>query len=61
MSKDVSHDGTRSTVDTEIDRNLRRAFEDIASEPLPDRFSDLLKQLRTSSTGGSGDTGGDDR
>ncbi|WP_323781412.1 NepR family anti-sigma factor [Leisingera sp.] len=29
-----------------IDRNLKKAFHELATEPLPDRFSDLLDQLR---------------
>lgn len=30
----------------EIDRNLKKAFGQLAEEPLPDRFADLLAQLR---------------
>ncbi|WP_264212515.1 NepR family anti-sigma factor [Leisingera thetidis] len=33
-------------ADRHIDENLKRAFEQIASEPVPDRFTDLLKQLK---------------
>ncbi|WP_291728977.1 NepR family anti-sigma factor [Leisingera sp. F5] len=33
-------------ADREIDENLKRAFDQIASEPVPDRFTDLLKQLK---------------
>jgi hypothetical protein len=36
-----------SSVDTTIDENLKRAFDDVASEPLPSRFTDLLEQLKT--------------
>ena len=32
-----------------IGQNLRRVYEDVASEPLPDRFTDLLKQLKSKS------------
>lgn len=35
-----------SKIDEEIDRNLKRAFDSIASEALPPRFTDLLDQLR---------------
>ena len=37
----------RSTVDDEIDRSLKRAFDELASEPLPDRFTDLIDRLRS--------------
>ncbi|WP_323777154.1 NepR family anti-sigma factor [Leisingera sp.] len=33
-------------ADREIDENLKRAFDQIASEPVPDRFTDLLKRLK---------------
>ncbi|WP_425038146.1 NepR family anti-sigma factor [Primorskyibacter sp. S187A] len=36
----------RSRVEQEIDENLRRAFEDISSQAVPDRFSQLLSQLK---------------
>ncbi|MCF6432691.1 MULTISPECIES: NepR family anti-sigma factor [unclassified Leisingera] len=29
-----------------IDRNLKKAFDELAAEPLPERFTDLLEQLR---------------
>lgn len=31
----------------EIDKSLRRAFEDVVNEGVPDRFSDLLKRLKS--------------
>ncbi|MBO9441914.1 hypothetical protein J7363_07410 [Phaeobacter italicus] len=34
------------TVEREIDQNLKRAFDALASEPLPDRFTTLLDQLK---------------
>ncbi|MGR3760266.1 NepR family anti-sigma factor [Roseobacteraceae bacterium NS-SX3] len=43
----------------EIDQNLKRAFDQMASEPVPDRFTDLLKQLREKESGKSG-TGTDE-
>ena len=42
----------RATQD-EIDSNLRRAFDEAANEPLPDRFTDLLERLRAGQGGGS--------
>ncbi|WP_019296346.1 MULTISPECIES: NepR family anti-sigma factor [unclassified Leisingera] len=29
-----------------IDRSLKHAFDELAAEPLPERFTDLLEQLR---------------
>lgn len=37
----------KADVDAQIDANLKRAFDDMAGEPVPDRFTDLLKQLRS--------------
>ncbi|MDC0737860.1 NepR family anti-sigma factor [Cognatishimia sp. SS12] len=36
----------KDRVADEIDRNLKKAFEGMAEEPLPDRFTDLLADLR---------------
>ena len=30
----------------EIDENLRRAYDEVVSEGIPDRFGDLLSRLR---------------
>ena len=30
----------------EIDESLRRAYDEVVSEGVPDRFSNLLKQLK---------------
>ena len=39
--------GRRSSpVDDEIDRSLKRAFDELAAAPLPDRFVDLIERLR---------------
>ncbi|WP_299695043.1 NepR family anti-sigma factor [uncultured Tateyamaria sp.] len=35
-----------SRMDAEIDKNLKRAFDDVAGQELPSRFTDLLDQLR---------------
>lgn len=41
---------TRSDLDQQIDSNLKRAFEDMANAPIPDKFTELLDQLRTTGT-----------
>ncbi|MEP3331092.1 NepR family anti-sigma factor [Sedimentitalea sp.] len=35
-----------SAVDHQIDENLRRVYSEAAEEPVPDRFTQLLEQLR---------------
>ena len=36
----------RSRVSEQIDANLKRAFDEISNEDVPDRFADLLSKLR---------------
>jgi hypothetical protein len=36
----------KSAIDQEIDRNMKRAFEELAQEPVPDRFLNLIERLR---------------
>lgn len=43
---EVSREKPKSRVDQQIDENLRRVFEDVAKEDVPDRFKQLLKQLK---------------
>lgn len=38
-----------------IDANLKRAFDDVLSEDVPDRFTNLLAQLRAADTQEAGD------
>lgn len=33
-------------MDKQIDENLRRVYSETASEPVPDRFMQLIDQLR---------------
>jgi hemerythrin-like domain-containing protein len=49
-----------STLDQQIDENLRRVYSDTANEPLPDRFTQLLDQLREQERDKSGPTSEDD-
>ncbi|MDB2407165.1 NepR family anti-sigma factor [Jannaschia sp.] len=43
-----------SRTSQEIDENLRRVFKEMEGSNLPDRFTDLLQQLRNS----DGNSGG---
>ena len=38
-------DEEKSKLDSLIDASLRRVYDSVASEELPDRFVDLLRQL----------------
>lgn len=46
------------TLSREIDSNLRKVYEDVLNEEVPDRFKELLNQLR-SEDGAVGDTRGE--
>lgn len=45
-------------VDQEIDRNLKRAFDEMSEEPLPDRLMELINRLREEDTQQPGDKTG---
>ena len=47
-------------MDQQIDENLRRVYSDTADEPLPDRFTQLLDQLRKQERDKTGSTSEDD-
>jgi len=42
----MSRNRKRSKVDEQIDENLRRVYDDMLGEAVPDRFLDLIEQLR---------------
>ncbi|MEM8789920.1 MAG: NepR family anti-sigma factor [Pseudomonadota bacterium] len=46
-------------VDQEIDDNLRRAFSDLENQPIPDRLTTLLEQLRSQGPAAGKPTAGD--
>lgn len=37
---------TKSKVDQQIDENLKRVYNDALNEAVPDRFLDLIEQLK---------------
>ncbi|MBU3029059.1 transcriptional regulator [Paracoccus sp. XHP0099] len=39
-------DSRRNAVERQIDENLRRVYEQDVTEQIPERFLELLKQLR---------------
>ncbi|NVO24606.1 RNA polymerase subunit sigma-70 [Donghicola sp. C2-DW-16] len=40
----------KNRLDEQIDENLRRVYQSAVNEPVPDRFAQLLAQLRKSET-----------
>lgn len=52
----------QTVLNKQIDENIRRVYSEMADEPVPDRFTELLRQLRdkeqeqTSSSEASEDT-----
>ena len=42
----------------EIDESLRRAFDEVVNEGVPDRFADLLKRLKSGEAQTPGDNEG---
>ncbi len=43
--------GKKKTVEEQIDDNLKRVYQEAASEPLPDKFLSLLAQLKAKEEG----------
>ena len=39
-------DTKKSQLERQVEENLRRVYRSVAEEPVPDRFTELLKQLR---------------
>jgi hypothetical protein len=58
MNTDDNRRRDRREINRQIDSNLKRAFEKLASEPVPDRFTDLLQQLRETNVPASSNRSG---
>lgn len=56
MSMHDKSDPQNPELNRLIDENLKRAFDTLASEPVPDRFTSLLEQLRSGA--GADESGG---
>lgn len=55
MTKDKGEDGAnRRAIRDQIDENLKRVYRDSLSEELPDRFRELLAQLKAKDGPGNG-------
>lgn len=46
MKNDMSRLTRKSSLQQQIDENLKRVFEQTLQQEVPDRFKDLLAQLR---------------
>lgn len=56
MTKDRSEDGSdRRAIRAQIDENLKLVYSEALNEQLPDRFRDLLAQLKSKDSGGKDD------
>ncbi len=44
----MSQDPEKSEVERDIDDNLRKVYREMVEQEVPDRFRDLLDQLRQS-------------
>jgi len=46
MNLDMAHGDTKARLKEQIDENLKRVYEDTLKEEVPDRFKQLLAQLK---------------
>ena len=58
VSGDGAGQGLEPASRSGIEQRLRAMFEEVASEPVPDRFVELLDQLERSETGAGERDGG---
>lgn len=59
MSSEQDNDiARRQAIRAQIDENLKRVYARTAAEELPDRFKDLLAQLKAKDSAGNDGTGG---
>lgn len=56
----MNSDQKTSRAQQEIDDNLKRAYGTVASQDVPDRFTELLAQLRAAEGGDSSSNSGND-
>ncbi|WP_371588149.1 NepR family anti-sigma factor [Pseudoruegeria sp. SK021] len=51
MWADMDHNEDTSGLKSQIDENLKRVYREALEEDVPDRFKDLLEQLRKKESG----------
>ncbi len=51
MHLEMADDKSKSRLHQQIDENLKRVYEEALREDVPDRFKDLIAQLRAKESG----------
>jgi hemerythrin-like domain-containing protein len=51
MQPDMTADPKKSRLAEQIDENLKRVYEELLKEQVPDRFTQLLAQLKEKERG----------
>jgi len=51
MFEEMAKNPTKSRLKEQIDQNLKRVYEEVAKEEVPDRFKLLLQQLKDKERG----------
>lgn len=46
MQQDMAAEPKKTPLAKQIDENLKRVYEDLLNEQVPDRFKDLLAELK---------------
>lgn len=46
MTNEMADDKSKASIKEQINQNLKKAYETALNEDVPDRFNDLLAQLR---------------
>ncbi|WP_208351430.1 NepR family anti-sigma factor [Pseudaestuariivita rosea] len=46
MANDMPPSKPKSVAEDQVDQNLKRFFDDMLSEEVPDKLTDLLQQLK---------------
>lgn len=60
--EDLMEEPPKTTRDAQIDANLKRAYEGVLNEAVPEKLKALLEELRAQDTKSSGsDKGGGDQ
>jgi hypothetical protein len=52
----MKQDRKMSNLEQAIESNLKKVYEDIANQDVPDRFTQLLNQLREADKSSAGNT-----
>ena len=51
MQQEMAEDPTKSPLKDQIDENLKRVYNEALNEEVPDRFKELLAQLKKKESG----------